>query len=227
MMNKNVYYHFLSSNYGIENLEKKRIKVSNLNSLNDPFEMVPYMRYKGLENRKPYHKIRNQLSKKYGLLCFSQSWQEPLLWSHYADKHKGLAIGFEILKDEILKVKYTDDPIRKQIMLTKDPIENERLFLDLAKIKYEKWEYESEYRIKVKLEECISSDCEYFLPFNNRLRVKEIVLGCKFNHKQESVKIKKLASAFSAEIIPTRIGWGDYKINKCGYRAREYEKLFL
>ncbi|MBU3978714.1 DUF2971 domain-containing protein [Patescibacteria group bacterium] len=224
-MNKQIYYHFLPPDCAIDDLKKGKIKVSTLRSLNDPFEMVPYLRHKGVEGRRPYNKIRKEISKKYGLLCFSQNWQEPLLWSHYADKHKGIAIGFELLKDEVLKVEYTSN-LRKQIILTENSEINESLFLDLAKVKYKKWEYENEYRILVKLTECKEIEEFFFAPFNNRLKVKEIILGCKFDHEKKRENIIKLASFYDAKITPTRLGWGDYKIHRCGYKTKKYEEFY-
>ncbi|NKK82626.1 DUF2971 domain-containing protein [Rhizobium leguminosarum bv. viciae] len=41
-------------------------------------------------------KTRQGLNVAFGLLCMSTTWQEPLLWSHYADKHKGMCLGFDV-----------------------------------------------------------------------------------------------------------------------------------
>lgn len=225
-MNKQIYYHFLPSDYAVDSLEGRRIRVSTLETLNDPFEMMPYRRYK-FKERQPYNKVFRAVSKKWGLLCFSQDWSEPLLWSHYSDKHKGVAIGFDILQDKVLKVNYESDPIRKQIELTNDSKTNEKLFLDLAKVKYKKWEYENEYRILVKLEDCLppTVDGLRFLEFGDRLKVREIVLGCKFDHKEEKENIIKLAKQLGARVIPTRQGWEDYKIRQCGAKTKQYEDI--
>lgn len=223
-MSKQIYYHFLSSENAIDDLKNKWIKVSTLGTLNDPFEMMPYRRYK-FKERQPYNKVFRAISKKWGLLCFSQDWNEPILWSHYADKHKGIAIGFETLQDTVLKVDYNPDPIRKQIGLTSDSRTNEKLFLDLAKVKYKKWEYENEYRILVKLKDCLppTTDGLRFLKFGSRLIVREIVLGCKFAHKKEH--IIKLTKQLGAKVIPTRQGWEDYKIHQCGTKTKQYEEI--
>lgn len=85
IMDKQIYYHFLSSENAVSDLEKKRIKVSLINELNDPFELLPYLRYNDFKKRKLYHEVHKAVSKKYGLLCFSRTWDEPLLWGHYAD----------------------------------------------------------------------------------------------------------------------------------------------
>ena len=70
------------------------------------------------------------------------------MWSHYADKHRGVAIGFRIIKnDELFQVSYTKPKEKRPTLdLTSDQNTNEKLFLDLAKIKYQKWEYEEEHK---------------------------------------------------------------------------------
>ena len=213
-MSDQIFYHFLSSRHAIHDLEREMIRISTLDTLNDPFELMPYLRYKHLEKRKRYHNIRKEISKKYGLLCFSQSWNEPLLWGHYADKHKGIAIGFEILKDEILKVDYNPDPIRKQFELTNDSKINEKLFLGLAKVKYQEWHYENEYRILVKLKDCTKINGHYFIQFEDRLKVKEIVLGSRYDNNKEYVL--ELAKRLDAKVIPSRMEWQGYKIKPRG-----------
>lgn len=119
-MDRQIYYHYLSSKHAINDLENKRIKVSTLDTLNDPFELMPYRRY-GFRERQPYNRIFREISKKWGLLCFSQTWGEQLLWSHYAEGHEGIALGFGIFKDKIIKVKYTSNKIRRQFQLTDNP----------------------------------------------------------------------------------------------------------
>ena len=95
-------------------------RVSTLDTLNDPFELMPYLRYGEKEKIRRYMEVRKQISDIYGLLCFSRTWEEPLLWSNYADKHKGIAIGFEINSSDIFNVVYDPNPIRKQFDLTSD-----------------------------------------------------------------------------------------------------------
>ena len=167
-MNEKIYYHYLSSELAIDDLIKERIRVSTLDTLNDPFEMMPYRRYE-FEKRKLYIKVFREVKRRWGLLCFSPSWEEQLLWAHYADGHKGIALGFEILEDEILKLTYTPNEIRTQFDLTDDLEENIKKFLNLAKVKYKEWLYEKEHRILVRLEDCIMDDNLYFIPFGDRL----------------------------------------------------------
>ena len=34
--------------------------------------------------------------------CFSKSWNSTLMWSHYGDKHKGICVEFDRLKNDFL-----------------------------------------------------------------------------------------------------------------------------
>lgn len=222
-MDKGIYYHFLSSKDAIDDLKIYGIKVSTLDTLNDPFEMMPYRRY-GFKERQPYNRVFREISKKWGLLCFSQFRYEQLLWSHYAEGHKGIALGFEISKDKILKVKYTSKNMRTKFDLTDDPGENEKKFLNLAKIKYQEWGYEKEYRILLKLEDCTLDKGLYFMSFGDRLKIKEIILGCRFNKKDIKL-ISVLADKLNIKVknrIATRPGWEDYKIHKCGTKTKNF-----
>ena len=223
-MNKQIYYHFLFSEYVPDDLERKRIKVSTLDTINDPFEFMPYRRY-GFKERQPYNKVFRAISKKWGILCFSRTWEEQLLWAHYADKHKGVALGFEIPEDKLIKVAYDSSEIREKFKLTDDPKENEHKFLNLAGKKFQEWKYEKEYRLLVRLKDCIQEKGLHFFPFGNNLRIKEVVLGCRFNHKANSEIISRLANKLNAKIIPTRTGWEDYRIHKCGTRDKLYQDL--
>ena len=42
------------------------------------------------------------------MLCFSFKWSNPVLWAHYADKHKGICLGFDVPDDNVQRVKYVD-----------------------------------------------------------------------------------------------------------------------
>ena len=221
-MSEQIFYHFLSSRNAIHDLERKMIRVSPLETLNDPFELSPWLRYGDIKVRKGFHDVRKAISKKDGLLCFSKSWSKPLLWGHYADKHKGIAIGFETSNYEILKVNYVTE--RVKLELTGDREKNEKLFRDkLASVKYQKWDYESEYRIWVRLENCTKIDGHYFIEFGDSLKVKEIVLGCKYDNSEKY--ILKLSKDLGAEVIPSRMAWGEYKMNPDRRKINKFQKM--
>jgi len=170
--------------------------------------------------------VRKKISSKYGLLCFSRTWEEPLLWSHYADKHKGIAIGFEISGYKELDIDYDPNPIRKQFDLTDNSRINEKLFLKLAKLKYYKWKYEEETRLLLELKNCIKIDGHFFVQFDSNLKVKEVRLGSDYNYRNNSSEyIFKLATNLGIDVLPCRLERQGYKINIDGKKTGMFKRM--
>lgn len=219
-MSDQIYYHFLSSKNAIHDLERKMIRVSQIDTLNDPFELLPYLGQTDSQERNIYYNIRKVVSKEIGLLCFSQCWNEPLLWGHYADKHKGIALGFKILGYTILKVDYRME--RVKLRLKNRVSLDKQHFLDiLTKIKYQNWSYEKEYRILVNLKDCILIDGHYFIQFGYNLIIKEIILGCKYDNSEEY--ILNLSKEFDAKVIPSRMAFRKYQIVVHGSKIKRFQ----
>ena len=88
-------YRFLDAHYGLLAVADRRIKISTIMELNDPFEFLGV----NLSNRQfrwALRETKRQLSESQGLLCFSKTWRNPVLWGHYADSHRGLCLGFSV-----------------------------------------------------------------------------------------------------------------------------------
>ena len=223
-MNNKVYYHFLSSNNALIDLERGAIKVSLINELNDPFELKPYLRHK-YTVRVQFNKVRKNVHNKFGLLCFSGKWNESLLWGHYADKHSGIALGFNLnrIPEEIIEVEYCSKRIKYE--LTNNTSLDEKNFMNLiGKRKYQNWSYENEYRVWVDLKRCIRINGKYFVKFDNEFILKEIRLGCR--HDKSNYKyIVNLAHRYKSKVIPLREEFGGYKMVVDGRKKRKIEEL--
>ncbi len=226
-MDEQIYYHYLSFEDAMDDLKKKRIRVSTLNGLNDPFEWMPYKGY-GFRKRQLYNRVFRRMLKKWGLLCFSRSWEEQLLWAYYARGHKGMALGFEIPEDKIIEVDYTSDEKRTKFELTNE-IDDEKKFLELAKKKYQEWEHEKEYRILVNLEKGDLDEDEddgcYYMPLRDRLKIKEIVLGCRAKNTGKEEDIVKFAKKLNADIRQVRTEWVGYKMHRCGTGTDYFQNM--
>ena len=85
--------------------------------------------------------------KKIGTCCFTTNPRNLLMWSHYANQHKGIVLQFEVAKDisaflKTVSVDYVKDyPIINWVNETEKEIR--KGFLN----KFEDWEYENEWRI--------------------------------------------------------------------------------
>jgi hypothetical protein len=80
-------YKFLDEKFGLKTLAEKRLKISRLDDLNDPFELIPFD-IRNRANRFALKRVRAQLARNRGMLCFSGNWRDPVLWAHYSDKHR-------------------------------------------------------------------------------------------------------------------------------------------
>ena len=225
-----IYYQFLSSRNAITNLERRMIKVSRIKTLNDLFELQPYLRL-NKDERRQLGKIRTKVADTYGMVCFSTNWQEPIMWGHYADRNKGIVLGFEVLSNRftIKEVKYP--PERKKSSLDPKTVTPSEYIEAVGFIKYEGWSYEKEHRFFVKLDDCICIEGNYFLEFGNDLELKKVIIGPEHpsknrrNYIQTARYIAELVKQTGAELIVSRAELGGYRVVRCGYWTPKFEKL--
>lgn len=162
-------YHFLPCRHALDDLRQRRLKIARLDELNDPFELWAIAQ-PDRQLRIALRLTKDEMSKHRGVLCFSLSWHNPLLWSHYADKHRGVALGFDV-QDQILKaVSYVEQrPVLKEISIE---VAHWLLFT-----KYVDWKYEQEARVFTTLEEPDAETGLYFGNFNAQLVLREVIVG--------------------------------------------------
>ena len=106
----------------------------------------------------------------HGILCFSKTWDNPVLWSHYADRHRGIALGFDINSDMVQAVTYKKKrpPFRSA---------DESSIHTLLYTKHRDWRYEKEVRVYAPLEERDVATGLYFSEFNEHMVLREIITG--------------------------------------------------
>ena len=170
-------YHLLSAENGISDIALKRIRVSRVRDLNDPFELLA-AKLDNKNYRVGLQSWRKEFNEKHGLLCFSKDWSNPVLWSHYAVKHRGICLGFELANEIAEEVTYVSDrmPLRFE---GGDPMKGvESTYVrDLLTTKFVHWNYEGEVRVFVDLDESTSESGSYFYPFDEKLRLSQVILG--------------------------------------------------
>ncbi len=147
----------------------------------------------------------NKNYEKFGVCCLTTIPDNLLMWSHYADGHKGFVIGYDTRKLKELQ----EELVRKK----------ERLVLDLQMVNYEKqkpvinffesmtsnyrhediitllitkserWSHEQEYRLilwdHIDTTLSLPSDC-----------ITEIIQGCRIEHNDE----KKLRDVIHSSV---------------------------
>lgn len=204
-------FHFLHSNYALQALQNQRLKVATLNELNDPFELFA-ADLSDKNVRFAFKTWKNDLAKRTGLLCFSLHWNNLLLWSHYADRHRGIALEFQIDDNLILPVIYRQSRIR--IYVPKIVSANgfsETLAEKLYVTKAKDWAYEEEVRVPVRLSDCVTIDNRPFEVLDDKIRIVGVILGplCKVT----STDIRRvLPSGSSTKLIRSRIAFRSFSV---------------
>lgn len=165
-------FKFLPQEWALDDIKKQHIKISRIYDLNDPFDLVPFD-LTGSEHRKKLRSARDVLARNRGVVCFSFNWSNPVLWAHYADKHRGVCLGFDVPREYVQAVRYVGK--RLPFPTTKP---NEQVGRDWVFTKFSGWSYEEECRIFAKLER--EENGHFFLDIKkNNVTLREVILGCR------------------------------------------------
>ena len=161
-------YHFISDEFGLKDLKERRLKIARITELNDPFEFLS-VDLSDRDLRRAMKDTKEELSKSNGLLCFSKNWKNPVMWSHYADKHRGICLGFDMPQVPPTKVEY----VKKR--LPKPAVFDETFMKRLLFTKFNHWKYEEEYRAYLSLEDVIEG--LYYASFSDSLVLRQVIVG--------------------------------------------------
>jgi hypothetical protein len=206
-------YKFLTAEFGMKGLREKRLKISTLDELNDPFDLLPYEMRKP-ETRRNLRSFISSFARAYGIVCFSSGWKDPVVWAHYSDKHKGLCLGFEVPKRFGMKVRYVKRrlPFPEHQVLSSVPL----LFT-----KYANWSYEEEVRCFRPLLERTKLGEMSFMDFGDELKLVEVIAGarCKVTESEIRSAVKPLKGV---KFIKARAGFRRFEVvaNEKGFPSQ-------
>jgi len=170
-------YYFTTEKFGLESIRDRRLKIARVRELNDPFEWISMTGNKIV--RKGMQRLRNELDRDFGLICMSRNWQHPLLWGHYADKHKGLCLGFDVTtKAGFEEVSYISQrPDWMELRQSDSDQFNWNLLRRLYLLKFEAWDYETEFRSVTQLKTKDPVSDLYFRPFSEDMKLSQVIIG--------------------------------------------------
>jgi|GEM_PF-1574391 len=179
----NLLYKFMPAVHAKSSICQKRLKISILSELNDPFEWVPaIIDGSGAplkEAKEVRDKFHSQLEKKWGMICMSRTIEELLLWSHYGDSHKGMALAFSFPESsDVVKVEYTKERLSIDLQNGGElgPALH-KAFKQLLGHKHEGWSYEQEYRFVVPVDKATKEDGHFWKELPEEY-LSGVVLGC-------------------------------------------------
>jgi hypothetical protein len=223
-------YHFVEQRYGLDDIRRRRLKIATLNELNDPFEFLG-VNLSDANLRRAFHVMKNELSRSRGILCFSRDWENPVQWSHYAHKHTGLCLGFDIPGEHLGAVNYSAKKFAMEAERLLHPRDiDPKTVQALLFTKYSHWRYENEVRSFVTLEDVDSETGLYFADFSDRLKLVEVIVGAQ-SEVGESELLDALGDlSTTVKVTKARLAFGSFKVVRqrdkrlrCGGQRRSVE----
>ncbi len=143
-------------NYTMQMLSRSEVYFSSPDDFNDPFECQTQV-FVGddlapLEQRNDAGLLqsnRNLMRERLRIFSMSAIYNNSLMWSHYADGHRGICVGFSTETDGewfglAEPVRYTDELPIVDLTSQGSPRKN---FESVALCKETRWSYEEEWRI--------------------------------------------------------------------------------
>jgi len=150
-----------------------------------------------------FEKALAKAISKIGVSCFSSTSNNLLLWSHYANAHKGICLKFDITKDSnffawTLPMHYSETyPICDYVVNSKQLVTKRIITKSIH------WKYESELRTLQKT----AGNYKF-----NHLCLKEIIFGCKISEGE----IAKVKSTLSSPLL-THLKFRQAKLHKFNF----------
>ncbi len=169
---------------------RKRMKELNKNVSDD--EISNILTYNPIFSKDPEKRkaaYRNQskiISNNYGIFSLAGNYKNILLWSHYADSHRGYCIELDahlLIKElysllyppnnvaiDVYQVTYQEEmPI---IIPTDNKEEDLQNYIQILTVKSNVWEYENEWRFIYEK----NTNLSRYIP---KQVIKRIIIGCE------------------------------------------------
>ncbi len=158
-----------------------------------------------------------RLIDKTRVLSFSENWDNILMWSHYADSHKGLCLGFTVsrlARNTVFKNVFyppaSDENERPTLDLSDEEFETTRMAEKAIYVKSHDWKYEKEVRL---VDPWPGSEYYNLRDNSNSIAFTEVIYGSKM--------IKEISKGVHRLIEHSRIP------NVMSYKAEMNNRLFV
>jgi Protein of unknown function (DUF2971) len=214
-------YKFLTEKFALKVLSEHKIKISEFSDMNDPFELMGLKLSTTDEEIFPAAYIeqvlRSHFDSSYGALCFSKKWSNPLLWSHYSDKHKGICLGFEVADGEwIQQPVYVDvqqeapASVIVDALLTGNEQAPQETITRMLLTKCKAWDYEDEVRMILRKDE--KDGDFYFYPMDEKIKLCEVIPGVRCTTQRAEIEEALVGHAGLIKVIKARLSFGTFEV---------------
>jgi hypothetical protein len=213
-------YHFTSAKHALTDIRNRKLKIAQLDDLNDPFEFrsvnlcnrVHAMAFEGIEQIGSIGYLA-EAARKFGVLCFSEKKDDLLQWAHYADHHKGICLGFDIgTEGKFGQVKY----VTKRTPFPKRMLRDVEFMWKLLSTKSAHWEYEKEWRVFTRTTDGVSDKWSgrvlYFADFGSELTLREVILGAMNTNTVKEVRAELKGYPETVKIRRMHLSCGKFEL---------------
>lgn len=204
-------YHLTSEKWGLQALRHRRLKLARLDDMNDPFELLG-VALRTRADRADFRRLKAELNETIGLLCFSRTWSNPVLWSHYADKHRGICLGFDVPDEWTKRVSYQGKRLEADAKRQLGTASEDTLGYRLLTTKYRHWRYEDEVRMIIRLEHAATDGELHFLPFGPALQLREIVTGARCKLASAELRAIVASDDRAIKVVKGRLAFRSFSI---------------
>lgn len=206
-------YKFYSAKWGLAALEKGRLKITTGDDINDPFELAA-VQLGNRSLRDVFNQHRKAMFSKIGIVSFCRKWSNPVIWSHYAEAHRGLCLGFDVLDAHTIPIDYVSKRIPFDLNgLAPSSAPSDAIGARLLRTKFSHWRYENEVRILCAFDEpgIVQENTLRFTPFTEDLRLREVILGPLYESRGY-VAMQRALQSDGIEIITARAAFKTFSV---------------
>lgn len=205
-------YHLTSAEHGISSISLRRLKVARFSEVNDPFELIA-LNFRERKTRRLVRRFKDSHISKTGLLCFSANWTNPVLWSHYASRHEGICLGFDLKRNKVQEVLYEDKRLLSELGDKEDALAIPATLQDLLlRTKSRHWQYEEELRVFVDLTQAKREQGLYFCPFGEDMGLAEVILGPQSGLSLTAIRRLTDATNPGAVVFRARLAFKSFEV---------------
>jgi hypothetical protein len=176
-------YHFLHTRYAIDDVGKTRVKISLWMDVNDPWELMPFD-LSDARNLRALEGFKTTMNRRFSFVSLCKQWRSPLMWAHYAERHQGVALGFEVTDAFCSPIKYVPNvyslPTANPKQMGTQHLSDGRRMIDaMLDTKFDGWSYEEEVRVFANQDGSNTENGIEFYPFSADFALREVILGEK------------------------------------------------
>ena len=137
-----------------------------------------------------------------------------MLWSHYADRHRGICLAFEVPSGKCALMNYDAKRLPDVLpkLLTGGDEAQEQTMFRLLTTKFRDWKYEDEVRVFASLERVDPVTGHCFADFDEDLLLKAVILGPRCDRGESDIVNQCRGRYRGVRVFAARLAFRSFNI---------------